>query len=214
MRPMRSRIVVTIAAILAVWSSQQTGTAAISGSAHDFSGKGWGSTELCIFCHTPHFAQTSITQAPLWNHSNTVVAAYTLYSSPSLAAALSQPNGQSKICLSCHDGTVAVDSFAVAGVMRSGVVTIGSTNRIGGASSLATDHPISFTYDLGLTTNSLSGLAVPSSAAWVDAGHTVPLFAGKLECGSCHEPHNNSFGKFLRISNAGSALCIKCHASK
>ena len=102
MKAQRTQIAGTIAALLALLGSQQTGTAAISGSAHDFSGKGWGSTELCIFCHTPHFAQTSITQAPLWNHSNTVVAAYTLYSSPSLAAALSQPSGQSKICLSCH----------------------------------------------------------------------------------------------------------------
>ena len=212
---MRQKIVITIAAILAVLTSQQSGTAAISGTLHDFSGKGWGSTELCIFCHTPHFAQTSITQAPLWNHSNTVVSAYTMYSSPSLSAAMpTTPNGQSKICLSCHDGTVAVDSFAVAGVMRGGSVTIASTNRIGGASNLSTDHPISFTYDLGLTTNSLAGLATPSSASWVDAGHTVPLFSGKVECGSCHEPHNNANGKFLRISNASSALCIKCHATK
>lgn len=211
---MRQKIVVTIAAILAVFTSQQSGTAAISGTLHDFSGKGWGSTELCIFCHTPHFAQTSILSAPLWNHSNTVVAAYTLYSSSSLSATLGQPSGQSKICLSCHDGTVAVDSFAVAGVMRGGSVTISSTNKIGGANSLATDHPISFTYDLGLTTNSLAGLATPSSTTWVDSGHTVPLFAGKVECGSCHEPHSNTYGKFLRISNANSALCIKCHASK
>ena len=211
---MRSKIVVLIAAILAVVSSQQSGTAAISGTPHDFSGKGWGSTELCVFCHTPHFSQTSITQAPLWSHSNTVVSAYTLYSSTSLSATLGQPSGQSKICLSCHDGTVAVDSFAVAGVMRNGSVTMSTTNRIGASSSLATDHPVSFTYDSTLAGSSLAGLATPNSTTWVDAGHTVPLFAGKLECGSCHEPHNASNGKFLRISNAGSALCIKCHATK
>ena len=211
---MRSKIVVLIAAILAVVSSQQSGTAAISGTPHDFSGKGWGSTELCVFCHTPHFSQTSINQAPLWSHSNTVVSAYTLYSSTSMSATLGQPSGQSKICLSCHDGTVAVDSFAVAGVMRNGSVTMSTTNRIGASSSLATDHPVSFTYDSTLAGSSLAGLATPSSTTWVDAGHTVPLFAGKLECGSCHEPHNDTNGKFLRISNAGSALCIKCHATK
>ena len=215
---MRTRIVVTIAAILAVISSPQSGTAAISGTPHDFSGKNWGSSELCIFCHTPHFAQTSITQAPLWSHSNTVVAAYTMYSSPSSSATTpTGPSGQSKICLSCHDGTVAVDSFASAGVMRNGSVFIGSTNKIGGVSggqnSLATDHPISITYDSTLAGSSLGGLATPSSATWVDAGHTVPLFAGKVECGSCHEPHGNT-AKFLRISNSGSALCIKCHSTK
>lgn len=202
--------------VLVTLGSQTAARAGISGTPHDFANKGWGSTELCIFCHTPHFAQ-AVTAAPLWNHKSTT-ASYTLYSSPTFsgASSQSQPDGTSKLCLSCHDGTVAVDSFGVAGVLRSGGVTISSTNTIGGGGtpSLATDHPISFTYDSTLAGSSQSGLATPNSTNWVDAAHTIPLYNGKLQCGSCHEPHNNANTKFLRIANTGSALCIKCHATK
>ncbi|MBI5196127.1 MAG: cytochrome C, partial [Nitrospirae bacterium] len=30
-------------------------------------------------------------------------------------------------------------------------------------------------------------------------------------CGSCHNPHDNSNGTFLRVTNSGSGLCLKCH---
>ncbi len=32
-----------------------------------------------------------------------------------------------------------------------------------------------------------------------------------VECGSCHDPHNDTNGTFLRISNTGSAVCLSCH---
>jgi len=207
---MRKSVVVILTS-LAVVSGQRTVSAAgISGTPHDMSARGWGSTELCIFCHTPHLAQ-AVTAAPLWNHASTTNS-YTLYSSPTFSGSstIGQPNASSKLCLSCHDGTVAVDSFGIAGVLRSGTTYISTTNKIGAAASLATDHPISFNYDAALVALD-TGLFTPSSTNWVDAAHTVPLFASKMECASCHQAHNNAFGKFLRISNAGSALCLKCH---
>jgi predicted CXXCH cytochrome family protein len=174
--------------------------AAVSGSTHDFSGRGWGTTEICIFCHTPHSA-TSTQLAPLWNHASSA-ATYTLYSSTTLNAAPGQPAGASKACLSCHDGTVAIDSYGT----RTGANNISGSPLIG--SDLSNDHPVSFTYDATLATAD-GGLVTPASGTQVVAG--IPLFNSKVECASCHQVHNNGLGNFLRVSNAGSALCLKCH---
>jgi predicted CXXCH cytochrome family protein len=184
--------------------------ATISGTAHDLSTKGWGTTELCKFCHTPHLAQ-AVTAAPLWNHQTTLQT-YTLYNSATFrgSASQTQPGPTSKLCLSCHDGTVANDSFANGGVLQVGTHFMTATNKVAAGGSLANDHPISFNYDAALAALDTT-LYAPASANYVDAANTIPLFASKMECASCHSSHDNTYGKFLRISNAGSALCLKCH---
>ena len=74
----------------------------IAGTAHDFSLQGYSGGQICIACHTPHGGNTTVTDAPLWNHAVTT-ATYTLYSSSTLnAGPLTQPSGVSKLCLSCH----------------------------------------------------------------------------------------------------------------
>src|SRR5215472_1749968 len=60
--------------------------------------------DVCIFCHAPHSASGA---GPLWNHQLSVTT-YTPYSSPTLKATVGQPTGSSKLCQSCHDGTVAL----------------------------------------------------------------------------------------------------------
>lgn len=179
-------------------------SAQIAGTAHDFSGRGWGTDQACVFCHTPHNGTTGLS-APLWNHALSAVASYQLYTStvsPTLNAVTGQPAGVSKLCLSCHDGTVAVDSFGA----RAGTTFVTGPANLG--SDLSQDHPISFTYDAALASAD-PGLKPPASAAQVVAG--VPLFAGKLECASCHDVHSNANAPFLRVSNAGSNLCLQCH---
>ena len=78
-------------------------------------------TRVCVFCHTPHNAisDASLINAPLWNHKLSS-ATYTLktpglYDSGTgvvgivnMSVTPTQPDGESKLCLSCHDGTVAV----------------------------------------------------------------------------------------------------------
>jgi predicted CXXCH cytochrome family protein len=32
-----------------------------------------------------------------------------------------------------------------------------------------------------------------------------------VECGSCHNAHNNTLGSFLRTTNNNSSLCLDCH---
>ena len=64
--------------------------------------------------------------------------------------------------------------------------------------------------DLNLTVAD-GELVVPESDMWVDAAHTVPLFGGKVQCASCHDPHNNVNEPFLTKTNDGSQLCFTCH---
>src|SRR3990172_4377052 len=142
-------------------------------------------TEICIFCHTPHGASVeaaSTLRAPLWNR-NLSTARYILYDqiwSTSFEAyevnppKPNAPTGYSRLCLSCHDGTIALGSVVNppgsglfspsldmiyptgqspvggAGTMPVGAgVTTGDTRVIG--TNLQNDHPVSFVYDSALT---------------------------------------------------------------
>ena len=184
----------------------------IIGSKHDFSSTGPSatykgtSTQVCVYCHAPHASTTS---TPLWNHASTA-ATFTLYTSSTLNATMAQPGGVSKLCLSCHDGTVAVDSFGGA----TGTKLVTGTPLIG--TSLVDDHPIGFAYNAALVTLD-PGLRAVTTAATIGTGNagtidSKMLFGGQMECASCHDVHN-SFGitKMLKKSNAGSALCLTCH---
>lgn len=68
--------------------------------------------EVCVYCHTPHGGQNS--NAPLWNRALPASGNYTPYSSTTIdvnGGNIPQPDGVSLACLSCHDGTIAVDSI-------------------------------------------------------------------------------------------------------
>jgi len=188
--------------------------AQIANSAHNFSTASWNSTgEICKVCHTPHNANTLAT--PLWNH-DVSTQSYTTYSSSTLNAVAGQPAGMSKLCLSCHDGTVALNNFG--GNTYSGApVTMSGTANLG--TNLSNDHPVSFTYnDLLATTD--GGLFPPTttlSGVGSSTGHINDdmLFGAghdQMECSSCHDVHNSyGLGSLLIKSNAASALCLTCH---
>ena len=181
-------------------------------SAHNFSASGWSGGEICIACHTPHNANAAVTDAPLWNH-NLSVQSYSLYSSPTLNATTVQPTGTSKLCLSCHDGTVAYDNTA-NGTKMTGNSAVGSDG-------LSNDHPISFDYTTALATadgalhDPATKLVTIGSGTDTKDGtiDTAMLIGGQVQCATCHDVHNKftDGGKLLRISNAGSALCLTCH---
>jgi len=182
--------------------------AQITGSEHDFSAQGWGTNEICQPCHTPHNASTEL-PVVLWNHAVTT-ATYTLYSSPTMNAQTGQPDGVSRACLSCHDGTVALDSFGGS----TGQNTIEGTANFG--TDLTNDHPVSFTYDNALATTD-GGLYQPT-ATNSGLGGTIAadmLFGpgnDQVECASCHDVHNAANQESLLLkANTGSALCLTCH---
>jgi predicted CXXCH cytochrome family protein len=180
----------------------------IVGSLHDLSDLNLGTNEICIFCHTPHNANAA-QLAPLWNHKSTT-ASYTLYSSPTMNNAPAQPGNASKVCLSCHDGTVAIDSYGD----RSGSQMITGGANLG--TNLSDDHPISMSYhEYG---EGRSPAAVPCSNCHgrnpSNLVSVLPFFGGLVECATCHDPHDKypAYGKMLRKPIAGSALCLHCHA--
>jgi len=69
-----------------------------------------GTTEVCVFCHTPHGADVSNQAAPLWNRAIPASAGYTPYNSANFDGIAGQPVGVSLACLSCHDGASSLDA--------------------------------------------------------------------------------------------------------
>jgi predicted CXXCH cytochrome family protein len=208
---MKKKLLVTSLALLGGWVVSSTASAALTGSKHDFTALGWGNSQICLPCHAPHNNKNA-PGSLLWNHTLTTTS-YTLYSSPTFDATttVGQPSAVSKFCLSCHDGTVALDAYG----NHTPVPTYISGNALL-STDLSNDHPISFDYNAALVTadtatgGGIAGLVVPASASSVVAG--IPLFSGKMECASCHDVHNkHSIAGLLNSSNTGSALCLKCH---
>lgn len=210
MRPLSRGALLASALVVGALLLPRPTPSAIEGSAHDFSAVD-PSQQICIFCHTTHRADTSVVDAPLWNHAVTN-RTYQLYNSPTLDATVSQPSGASRLCLSCHDGTVAVDSYGG----RAGVIFLGGRLAIG-ADELTNDHPVSFLYDDALA--AADGELHRPSATPSGLGSTIDddlLFNGRLECSSCHDVHNGAAAeavgqKLLVITQVGSQLCLTCH---
>ena len=194
----------------------------IASTRHNLSTTGTGAvtatseTEICVFCHTPHGANTT-EPLPLWNRELSG-ATYTPYTSSSLdaetirGAQLAQPGGSSKLCLSCHDGTLALGTVTNApgaglgaGITMTGTAADGTMPAGSGAltgftrdlgTDLTNDHPISLTYDSALVT--ADGELVDPSAGHIGAKADRPLVpleptgegnALQIQCGTCHDPH-------------------------
>lgn len=156
---------------------------------------------LCVFCHTPHNAKPT---RGLWNRSMEPIV-YKLYESSTLEAKLNQPTGASRLCLSCHDGTLALGSLRRRPrPMRSLLGPLRGRGVLG--TDLSDDHPISFVYDRALAGRK-EDLLDPTSlpdAVRLDV-------AGQIQCTTCHDAHEDKFGNFLVVDNRGSRLCLSCH---
>lgn len=185
--------------------------------------------QVCVFCHAPHHADQA--QGPLWNRQ-APSGPYTLYQSASLIGLPDQPGPSSLLCLSCHDGTLAVDL-----VINRPVFGIGTTRAPGthGRMTLTgadvwTDcgvhchgnGPLFHDATLKYLTTDMSndhpvGIAYSSSPKLVPAppggkfANGVRLVNGKVECVSCHNPHDPAIPPFLVTSDENSALCYTCH---
>ncbi|MHC4253531.1 MAG: cytochrome c3 family protein [Planctomycetota bacterium] len=188
--------------------SATTVEAGLAGSAHDFCLQSWSGGTACLPCHTTHDAND--VKAPLWSHEQSE-AQIIPYESPtgSLDAAINEPGiGVTAACLSCHDGTVALDAFGGA---SGSALRIDPARRIG--PDLSRDHPVGFVYDSSLAAG--DGELRDPATAESGLGGTIAedmLVNGRLECSSCHDVHNRSGQpKLLIKSNAQSALCVTCH---
>jgi len=177
-------------------------------------------TQVCIFCHTPHNAYPA---TPLWNHQLSAAENYVNYWSPTLQSYASPGeappiDGFSKLCLSCHDGTVALG--AVQSRLEP-IETYVDYMDIGLAGYLGTDlsggHPISIIFDLALKNlrdqdPSLLPLQWPINDPDVKL---YPTHGGYgVQCTSCHDPHGGKGGPdappFWRKTSAED-VCLVCH---
>jgi predicted CXXCH cytochrome family protein len=173
---------------------------------------------------------------PLWNHTLQANTAYSMYyAGPGAPSDPANPRAQqtlgkqvpgsvSLLCLSCHDGSVAVNSYGNSSqpINSQGPATkfINSGYVIGKDQYLGNHHPIGFDYDAvaAVDTNIVTsaGAAFGGSAGVVKDHLFSSAVTGStrtMECATCHSVHNkdNSGESFLWKSDAGSALCLTCH---
>jgi predicted CXXCH cytochrome family protein len=182
----------------------------VVGSPHNLSASGLGpvramtENEVCIFCHAPH---NSSPVRPLWNRQMPTEA-YTIYGSRALAARPGQPTGASKMCLSCHDGTIAVGMTISRGqpILMSGGVTTMPAGAANLGTDLSDDHPISFRFDTALVGKNVKLKSPTSLPAELRLDSN-----SELQCTTCHDAHNNSLGNFLVMRNDNSEMCKSCH---
>ena len=161
---------------------------------HDFSKLTGREDDSCSACHLPH---VQIGEEDLSN-----LGAGELFKiarqRPALATGRYTPGPTSMICLTCHNGSVAVSTVGTAHAMRS---------ASGGAwsPSFATrDHPIGVLYP-----DRKKGFR---PKAGVEAIGKIKLPDGRVECISCHDQHEEEeLPHLLVMSNKRSALCLSCH---
>lgn len=153
---------------------------------------------ICIFCHTPHNATP---YTPLWN-KNLEPRTYTLYHSSTLASSPQQPSGPTRLCLSCHDGTIALGKVLqpAEDILMSMEITANRRSYIG--TNISDDHPVSFNY--------YEALPNPELAPSIPSG-LKSYGDGNVHCTTCHDPHDDTFGMFLVMDNRFSSLCTTCH---
>lgn len=186
--------------------------------------------DICIYCHT---VQSGTNNFDAWNRPGST-ASYTLYQSPTFKSSVSAPDAtsSSSLCLSCHDGTIAVDNIITRpgtytaapmhAAMNNNSANCGMCHQAfpvtsGVAESafarvrhgfigtdLSNDHPVNMTYDNLLDPKLRPISTVTASGLKLDSQNRV-------QCYSCHDPHVPNEKAFLRISNMNSALCTTCH---
>ncbi|MCP5150168.1 MAG: cytochrome c3 family protein [Ectothiorhodospiraceae bacterium] len=129
--------------------------------------------EICVFCHTPHGANTGA-GAPLWNKT-LPSSTYTTYATTStLDSSVLAVGSVSIACLSCHDGTQAMNSMinepgsgldSITDAPGSWTAWTGDQTVTGAANlgeDLSNDHPIGVAY-AGGGCGSLTGTCTPAS---------------------------------------------------
>jgi predicted CXXCH cytochrome family protein len=151
-----------------------------------------GTAEICVFCHTPHGANTNVA-APLWNKT-APAGPYTTYStgnSYSIDGDVAAVGSVSLACLSCHDGSLAIATMINApgsgGYNAAGAILAGTwtstnngvdtttgkmgTNVTNLGTNLVNDHPVGIGYcgastapSAGTLTCGDADFAAPTSA--------------------------------------------------
>ncbi|MDI6872600.1 MAG: cytochrome c3 family protein [Bacillota bacterium] len=199
--------VMCVAALLA-FSTVSVWAASIAGSPHDLAGSG-DYNEICPYCHTPRSPKQA--RGGSWGKPAQLEGylVYSGYSGEEAEPAGDESSRSSRICLSCHDGSVARDVTVKTpeypDVRKSLLEPKASlaTLRASSTSSTYTGHPVQVVYP------HTDDLVPPPPDGTFPNG--VQLIDGKVECMSCHNPHDPTNRPFLVTDNSQSSLCSTCH---
>lgn len=197
-------------------------------------------SRICIFCHAPHNtyrlstatggagpqADAAYDYLPLWNHELSAAPSFTSYenglgapqSGPKASQAILNgmtPGSTSLLCLSCHDGSIAINSWGNSDQRSesTGTTTIVSSYQIGKDSYLGNHHPIGFDY----VTAQGDDIELRDASTQITPTSTIAdhLYGAdtRLECATCHSVHNkgNDGEALLWRSDMNSELCLTCH---
>ena len=163
----------------------------------------------CTYCHAPHSGLAS--GKALWNQTLSKQV-YSLYTSTTYQQTGAQPllGGDSSLCLSCHDGTVAVGTTIVGGK----VSTTGSMNTTDVfGTNLQSSHPFSVILPIKDVPHLVQTLASKGQTA--DPTGAIKLINGNIECTSCHNAHVQAKDLvaqyFLAKDSSAGAMCLACH---
>ena len=189
--------------ITAVLNSKHDFRASSQATIRSVSGK-----DPCVFCHTPH---NSSPGSYLWNQKLST-ARLPAYSSTTLKANVEPIRQQdvSKLCLSCHDGTIALGDTINDGLFKfvqgsAYALPASSASNLAGHKGFTDTHPFGFA---PAHTSEIKPLTAGTGLVRLDG-------TGRVQCTSCHDPHQEyldpTVGKFLVTKNAESALCLTCH---
>jgi hypothetical protein len=218
------RLLISIALSLAAGSSfaQQSGVAS---TRHNLSVSGPGElkaateTQVCKFCHVPHSA---IVPQPLWGHALSKVERYevpVLRRGKGAPEPMPQPDGSSRLCLSCHDGTVALGDLGRSG----GHIAMGGAPRLerGRRGYIGTDlsgsHPISITLpEVDPGGQGSSDMGVRARSLVLAEGKVRLDAAGKMQCTTCHDAHSDRYYEAGRVPRfwvlpTVDEVCLACH---
>lgn len=196
----------------------------VSATVHNLSVSGPGEirsqteTEVCKFCHIPH---NPVLNVPLWSHGLSQVVDYAtpkLRRGGNKVEAAPQPDGSSRLCLSCHDGTVALGEI---GPSRR-VIPMGGAQRLGVGrrgylgTNLSGGHPVSIPMPDAANLDDAADMGVRPAGSIV-ADSAVRLDSRRLmQCTTCHDPHSDSNYRPDRtphfwVRPTVTEVCLSCH---
>jgi len=155
-----------------------------------------GEDPRCVFCHAPR----SHSLLPgLWNEGQPDHLLVYPYDRPSEELPAGKPGGSSLMCLGCHDGTIALGD--IVSRTESAEAARGETRT-----NFSDGHPVSLPYEPG------SGESEMALESLDRLPEQVRLDArGKIQCTTCHDPHDDTNGNFLVMENSDKTLCAACH---
>lgn len=238
LRKLTTAIALTGLIAVSAYAANNDPQSGINGSRHDMNTwAGAGATpdvygRTCVFCHTPHNARgadadpTHVNSKPLWNRAdNTWNQSPYGWVTP-LNISVDGTNysmvfnddpliGPSRLCMTCHDGSIAVDSHLSNG-SQAGTMKLTAARR-SFVTNLAVTHPIGFKYSDAITARGLGEL-VPATDGFIaapsaslnsttfntqsrgalaksnvkiaDTLYKAPDGFSYMTCATCHDVHN------------------------